>query len=59
MQQVRLASMSVASLVLATGPALACGHHNPREIARGIMNLVCPNSLYVRTAAWQAQEKAG
>jgi hypothetical protein len=34
----------------------ACGHHNPVDLGRGAMNWVYPNSLYVQTAVWQAED---
>jgi hypothetical protein len=34
----------------------ACGYHNPVDLGRGVMNWVYPNSLYVQTAVWQAED---
>ncbi|WP_108681353.1 hypothetical protein [Methyloceanibacter sp. wino2] len=50
-----VALMLAAGILCAGGTALACGYHSPSDIARGVMNLVYPKSLYVRTAVWQAQ----
>ena len=41
---------------LATGPASACGYHQPVDVERGILNLVYPDALYVTTAVWQAEQ---
>ncbi|MHA1517720.1 MAG: hypothetical protein ACTSYK_03865 [Alphaproteobacteria bacterium] len=57
----RLRTFVVASLMLMAGvvfmgaSSLACGYHDPSIVARGIMNLAFPKSLYVSTAVWQAQ----
>jgi hypothetical protein len=45
----------MAGVVLASTPTFACGFHDPRSVARGVMNLAYPKSLYVGTAVWQAQ----
>lgn len=56
-----LRTFVVASLMLMVGvvfmgaSAFACGYHDPSTVARGIMNLAFPKSLYVSTAVWQAQ----
>lgn len=50
-----IAASLAAGLVFAAGGALACGYHNPSDVARGTMNFIYPKSLYVRTAVWQAQ----
>ncbi|MEM7193218.1 MAG: hypothetical protein AAF405_10240 [Pseudomonadota bacterium] len=55
MRQARLLSLMALSLALVSTPVLACGYHNPIDVARGAMNFVYPKSLYVRTAVWQAQ----
>jgi hypothetical protein len=34
----------------------ACGYHNPVDLGRGVMNWVYPNSLYVQTAVWRAED---
>ena len=34
----------------------ACGYHDPVNLGRGMMNWVYPNSLYVQTAVWQAED---
>lgn len=44
-----------AGILCAGGTSIACGYHNPSDVARGVMNFVYPKSLYVRTAVWQAQ----
>lgn len=46
-----------AGLVCGGSAALACGYHNPSDVARGAMNFAYPKSLYVRTAVWQAQAR--
>jgi hypothetical protein len=38
------------------GVAHSCGYHDPVDLARGMLNWVYPNSLYVRTAVWQAED---
>jgi hypothetical protein len=38
--------------------AIACGYHDPAQVAAGILNWVYPKALHVRTAVWQA-ERAG
>ena len=50
-----IAALLAAGMVFAAGGALACGYHNPSDIARGALNYIYPKSLYVRTAVWQAQ----
>ena len=50
-----IAIFIVAAMLFAGGGALACGYHNPSDIARGTLNYIYPKSLYVRTAVWQAQ----
>jgi hypothetical protein len=49
------AALLMAAIVFAGQAALACGYHDPRSMARGLMNLVFPKSLYVSTAVWRAQ----
>ena len=51
-----LASLALMAGVLAGPAALACGYHNPSAMARGLMNIAFPKSLYVSTAVWQAQK---
>lgn len=56
MRQARWACIGMVSAALLSAPALACGYHNPSDVARGVMNFIYPNSLYVRSAVWRAQK---
>ena len=47
--------MLMAGGLLSATSTFACGYHDPSTVARGVMNLAFPRSLYVRTAVWQAQ----
>lgn len=49
------AALLTAIAIFGTHAAVACGYHDPSTVARGVMNLVYPKALYVRTAVWQAQ----
>lgn len=41
---------------LLSSTVYACGFHDPVNLGRGMMNWVYPNSLYVQTAVWQAED---
>lgn len=44
-------------LLVASGSGVhSCGYHSPITVARGALNWAYPNSLYVRTAVWQAED---
>jgi hypothetical protein len=45
----------LVAFIAASGPAWACGFHDPAQMKLGLMNWVYPDSLHVRTAVWQAQ----
>jgi len=49
------ATIVVAGLCL-PAPAVACGYHNPADLALGLMNWMYPKAFYVRTAVWQAED---
>ena len=46
---------ATAVLCSLAAPALGCGYEDPRSIAAGALNLAFPDSLYLRTALWQAE----
>lgn len=49
-------SLAAAGVWLTAPAAVACGYHNPDDMALGMMNWAYPNALYVRTAVWQAED---
>jgi hypothetical protein len=49
-------SVFFCALISLGGVAHSCGYHNSVDLARGMLNWVYPNSLYVRTAVWQAED---
>ena len=49
------ASAMIASVALAPH-TFACGFHSEANLVVGLLNHVYPNSLYVRTAVWQAED---
>jgi hypothetical protein len=49
-------ALAVALLVPNYGIALACGFENPALMQKGMLNWIYPNSFYVDTAVWQAQQ---
>ena len=55
------ASILAAGLVSGSTVALSCGYDDPASasIARGILNWVYPDALYVATAVWNAQQQGG
>lgn len=52
----RALSVFFCALIAFGGVSHSCGYHNPVDLARGVLNWVYPNSLYVRTAVWQAED---
>jgi hypothetical protein len=51
-----IAVLTAAGACLTAPAAVACGYHNPADMALGMMNWAYPNALYVRTAVWQAED---
>jgi hypothetical protein len=47
---------SLVGATLLSSTVYACGYHDPVNLGRGMMNWVYPNSLYVQTAVWQAED---
>jgi len=52
----RALSVFFCALIASGGVAHSCGYHDPVNLARGMLNWAYPNSLYVRTAVWQAED---
>lgn len=47
----------VVTAMLSTAPApRACGFHSSADYSVGLLNWAYPNSLYVRTAVWMAED---
>ena len=52
----RTLSVFICALISVGEVAHSCGYHNSVDLARGMLNWVYPNSLYVRTAVWKAED---
>lgn len=51
-----LSVVLVASVPLGAQHAIACGYHDPKQVAVGVLNWVYPKSLYVKSAVWRAED---
>lgn len=52
----RALSVFFCALISVVEVAHSCGYHNSVDLARGMLNWAYPNSLYVRTAVWKAED---